>query len=193
MKGRSGRPVVVLDANVLYPAQLRDLLMRLAVAGLIRAHWTDEIHEEWTRAVQERHPDLSSEQLARTRGLMERALPTARVTGYRRRLQQITLPDPDDRHIVAAALKAGASIIVTFNVRDFPAEVLALHRLEAVHPDVFMRALYEAESKRVVDVARQHRATLRKPPLTVDEYLLTLERAGLEQTVAALRAHQAQL
>ena len=80
MKGRGGRPVVVLDANVLYPAQLRDLLMRLAVAGLIRAHWTDEIHEEWTRAVQERHLDLSTEQLARTRALMERALPTAPAT-----------------------------------------------------------------------------------------------------------------
>ena len=103
------------------------------------------------------------------------------------------MPDPDDRHIVAAALKAEASIIVTFNVQDFPAETLARHGLEAVHPDVFMRALYEAEAERVVKVARQHRAALRRPLLTVDEYLLTLERAGLEQTIVALRAHQAQL
>lgn len=189
----SARPVVVLDANVLYPAQLRDLLMRLAVAGLIRVHWTDEIHEEWTRAVRERHPDLAPEQFARTRTLMERALPAARVTGYRRRLKQVTLPDPDDRHVVAAALKAGASTIVTFNVRDFPAEALAPHGLEAFHPDDFVRALYVAEPERVVEVARRHRATLRRPPLTVTEYLAALRRAGLGQTVEVLRAHRSQL
>lgn len=185
----SHRPVVVLDANVLYPAQLRDLLMRLAVAGLMRACWTDRIHEEWTRAVQKRHPDLTLEQLARTRALMERALPAARVTGYQGRLKQITLPDPDDRHVVAAALRARASVIVTFNVRDFPEQALAPHGLEAVHPDVFVRALYDMEPERVVEVARQHRATLQKPQLTVDAYLSTLERAGLQQTVSALRAH----
>lgn len=191
-EGRVPR-VVVLDANVLYPAQLRDLLMRLAVEGLIRVHWTDEIHEEWTLAVRARHPDVALEQLARTRALMERALPAARVTGYRRRLGQVALPDPDDRHVVAAALKAGASAIVTFNVQDFPAEALASYGLEAVHPDAFVRALYEAESARVVEVARRHRATLRRPPLTVAEYLAVLERAGLERTAEVLRAHPSEL
>lgn len=185
--------VVVLDANVLYPAQLRDLLMRLAVAGLIRVHWTDEIHEEWTRAVRERHPAITLEQLAWTRALMERALPAARVTGYRRRQQAVTLPDPDDRHVVAAALRAGASAIVTFNVRDFPTEALAPHGLEAVSPDAFVRALYEAEPDRVVEVARQHRAALRRPPLPAAEYLVVLEQAGLVQAVEALQVHRDEL
>ena len=99
----TGRPVVVLDANVLYPAQLRDLLMRLAVAGLMRAHWTDRIHKEWMRAVRERHPDISPDQLNRTRELMERALPSARVVGYQRRVKHLSLPDADDRHVVAAS------------------------------------------------------------------------------------------
>lgn len=189
----SERPVVVLDANVLYPAQLRDLLMRLAVEGLIRVHWTNEIHEEWTRAVLERHPDIAPEQLARTRALMEQALPAARVTGYRRGLSQVILPDPDDRHVVAAALKAGASAIVTFNVRDFPAEVLVPHGLEPIHPDAFVRSLYEAEPKRVVEVARRHRTTLRRPPLTVTEYPATLEHAGMEQMAGVLEAHRSDL
>ena len=77
----TARPIVVYDANVLYPAQLRDLLMRLAVAGLVRAHWSDQIHEEWMENVLANRPDLRREQLERTRALMERALPSARVEG----------------------------------------------------------------------------------------------------------------
>jgi len=76
------RPVCVYDANVLYPAQLRDLLMRLAVRGVVRAHWSEDIHGEWTRNVLENHPDLQRTDVRRTRQLMDRAVPDACVEGY---------------------------------------------------------------------------------------------------------------
>ena len=88
------RPIVLYDANVLYPAQLRDLLMRLAVGGLVRAHWSDQIHAEWMAHVAARHPALEQAQLERTRLLMERALPAARVEGYEQHMTTLALPDP---------------------------------------------------------------------------------------------------
>ena len=185
----AARLIALYDANVLYPAQLRDLFMRLAVAGLVRAHWTDAIHNEWTGHVLADHPDVTRAQLARTRRLMEQALPAARVEGYERHIPSITLPDPDDRHVLAAAIEAGTDVIVTFNLRDFPLDVLKPHGLEAVHPDAFVLQLYAAHPEHVVEVMRGHRASLRRPPKTPAEYLVTLERAGLVETVATLRKH----
>ena len=123
----TARPIVVYDANVLFPAQLRDLLMRLAVAGLVRTHWSEKIHEEWMEGVLVSRPDLRREQLERTRTLMEQALPSARVEGYERHVASISLPDPNDRHVVAAAMEVEAEVIVTFNLRDFPQSVLQPH------------------------------------------------------------------
>ena len=100
-------PVVVYDACVLYPAPLRDLLMHLAWARLVHARWTDAIHDEWIRNLLANRPDLSRAQLERTRALMERAVPEASVTGYEHRISALTLPDPDDRHVLAAAWRRG--------------------------------------------------------------------------------------
>lgn len=186
----AARVVALYDANVLYPAQLRDLFMRLALAGLVRAHWTDAIHDEWIEHVLADHPDVTRRQLARTRRLMEQALPAARVEGYESHIASITLPDPDDRHVLAAAIGAGTDVIVTFNLRDFPLDVLTPHGLEAVHPDAFVLQLYATHPEHVVEVMRGHRASLRRPPKTQVEYLAMLERAGLARTVATLRQHQ---
>ena len=134
-------PVAVYDANVLYLAQLRDLLMRLAVADLVRAHWSDAIHDEWIRNLLDNRDDLTRAQLERTRELMENALPGASVSGYQHREPNLTLPDPDDRHVLAAAVHAGAEWIVTFNLRDFPASVLDAYGIEAVDPDSFIAML----------------------------------------------------
>jgi len=184
----TARPIVVYDANVLYPAQLRDLLMRLAVAGLVRAHGSDQIHAEWMAHVCARHPDVRREQLERTRVLTEHALPSARVEGYERHVASISLPDPADRHVVAAAIEAEAQAVVTFNLRDFPHEVLKPHGLRAVHPDAFVVSLYEAHPDPVVQVMHAHRISLRRPLKSPEEYLAELARGGLTQTVTAVRA-----
>ena len=122
---------VLYDACVLYPAPLRDLLMHIAVTDLYRAKWTDAIHDEWTRNVLRDRPDLKREQLQRTRDLMNSHARDCLVTGYERLINAVTLPDPDDRHVLAAAIRAGADIIVTFNLNDFPEKYLMPYGIEA--------------------------------------------------------------
>ena len=88
--------------------------------------------------------DLTRAQIERTRRLVDRALPAARVTGYEHHVARLSLPDPDDRHVLAAAIEVGADVIITFNLDDFPQCALESYETDALHPDVFVRSLYEA-------------------------------------------------
>jgi hypothetical protein len=178
---------VVYDACVLYPAPLRDLLMQLALLDLYRAKWTDKIHEEWIASLLRDRPDLTREKLRRTRELMDSNVRDCLVTGYESLIPSLTLPDPKDRHVLAAAISSGASVIVTFNVRDFPLDELGVYGVEAQHPDEFLRFQLDLAPSLVCVAAKRHRASLRKKPKTVDEYLSTLEAQGLPQTVQELR------
>lgn len=124
----------LFDANVLYPSELRNFLMHLALTGLFRAKWTAEIHEEWITALLKKRPDLSREKLERTRELMDKHAIDALVTGYEDLIPSLQLPDPNDRHVLAAAIRARADVIVTVNLRDFPSESLAPLAIEAAAP-----------------------------------------------------------
>jgi hypothetical protein len=178
---------VVYDACVLYPAPLRDLLMRLALTDLYRARWTNLIHDEWIRSVLRQRPDLRADDLERTRSLMNAHVRDCLITGFERLIPTVQLPDPDDRHVVAAAIHGGASLIVTFNVRDFPPGQLAPYGLATRHPDDFICELLEQYPARVCEAVARHRRALRNSPRTADEYLATLERQGLMRTVRLLR------
>ena len=178
----------VYDSNVLYPAPLRDLLMWLALTDLFRARWTADIHEEWMRNVLKDRPDLSRERLNRTREFMDANVRDCVVEGYRDLIPSLDLPDPDDRHVLAAAIRSNASVIVTFNLKHFPEERLEQYGIEAQHPDVFIEHLIDLNSGKVCKAAEEHRQSLRNPPKTVDEYLDTLLRQGLPQTAALLRS-----
>lgn len=180
---------VVYDACVLFPAPLRDLLMRLAMTDVFRARWTDRIHEEWMRAVLGIRPDLKRADLERTRTLMNDHVRDCLVTGYEHLIESIELPDPNDRHVVAAAaaLRSGASLIVTFNLKDFPKERLRTHNIEAHHPDDFIVDLFDLTPEEVVRAAAEQRRSLRNPPKTVDEFTDLLLKQGLTQTVDKLR------
>jgi hypothetical protein len=116
--------VVIYDACVLYPAPLRDLLLRMAAKGLVRARWTDQILDECFRNILINRPDLNEASLQRTRDLMNRAIPDVLVTGFEGLIAGLDLPDADDRHVLAAAISAGAQVIVTVNLDDFPADRL---------------------------------------------------------------------
>ena len=175
------------DANVLYPAELRNLLMHLAVTGLFRAKWSADVHEEWISSLLKNRHDLTRDKLERTRMLMDKHAIDALVTGYEELIPGLQLPDPDDRHVLAAAIRGQANVIVTMNLRDFPSDVLAPFGIEAQHPDEFILHLLDLAPAAVVAAAESHRQSLKNPPKTVSEYLETLERQGLTQTVLVLR------
>lgn len=182
----SSPPIAVYDACVLYPFQLRNLLVQCAADRLVEARWSDEIHEEWIRSLLAREPKLTRARLELTRDLMERVLPQARVTGYEARIAAITLPDPGDRHVVAAAAEAGASVIVTWNVRDFPAAELRRHGLRKLTPDRFLTALYEANPDAVVASIENARRNLNLTRVSEATYLDALQRQRLNRFVLAL-------
>ena len=172
---------------MLYPAPLRDLLMHLAGTQLFRARWTEEIHGEWMRNLLQNRPDLTAEQLQRTRALMNRAAPDCLVTGHLPIVGALDLPDPDDRHVLAAAICGKAEVIVTFNEKDFPAEYLQTFGVETRHPDEFVCHLFSLDWGAVCGAVKNQRATLKKPPRSAEELLDTLEAQGLPLTVSRLR------
>ena len=178
----------LLDANVLYPAPLRDLLLQLTTAKVFRARWTSAIHKEWIRAATANRPDIDPAKWTLLRNLMNAHAEDCLVTGYEPLIEVVTLPDPNDRHVMAAAIKGRADVIVTFNLKDYPAHVLETYDLEAQHPDVFVRHLIDLSPSAVVAAARTVRARLKNPPRAIGEYLQTLERQGLVSTVSELRA-----
>ncbi|HMQ64817.1 MAG TPA: PIN domain-containing protein [Arachnia sp.] len=136
-------PVVVYDANVLYPSTLRDVLIRVGLARLVRPKWTELILDEVFRSLRANRPDLDPARLARTRGLMNDAIRDVMVTGHEYLVDQLDLPDRDDRHVLAAAIHANAELIVTKNLRDFPSDRLAPWGVEARHPDDFLTRLHQ--------------------------------------------------
>jgi len=175
------------DANVLYPAELRNLLMHLALTGLFRATWSNGVHEEWIAALLQNRPDLTREKLERTRMLMDKHATDALVTGYEDLIPSLQLPDPDDRHVLAAAIRGRADVIVTINMRDFPGDVLTPFGIEAQHPDEFVVHLLDLAPGVVAGAARSHRESLKNPPKTIEEYLNMLEAQGLTQSASVLR------
>ena len=179
-------PVALFDACVFYPAQLRDLLLRVALCDAFKARWTDQIHDEWIGSLLRDRPDITAERLSHTRELMNRAVPDCLVTEYQPFIEQLKLPDPDDRHVLAAAIRCQAGVIVTLNVRDFPDEVVARYGISVQHPDEFLAHLFDLKPAVVCSAVREMRASLANPPKTVRELLDDLLKAGLPETVSLL-------
>lgn len=182
-----GEPVgAVLDANVLYSAFVRDVLLRLAAAGLFRPYWTERIHDEWIRSLLVHRPDLSPAKLARTRAGMDAFFPDALVVGYEALEVQFSGVSPEDRHVAAAALKAGAGQIVTQNLRDFPASALRPHGIVACDADEFIRMPATTAAAAAHAALDEHRLALHRPALTPDEYRAPFVRNGLSRSAAFL-------
>lgn len=179
--------VVVYDACVLYPASVRDLLIRIANTGVVRARWSDRILDECFQSIEKNQPHIPSTALDRTRRLMGEAVPDCLVRGYEEFEPGLDLPDADDRHVLAAAIRAGAQAIVTYNLRDFPDHVLERYDIESKHPDEFVLGTIDLAPGAVLQCVRDQATSYRKPPMSVPELLDTLRRRELVRSVARLR------
>lgn len=179
--------VVIYDASVLYPSLLRDALIRIAQRGLVRAHWTETILDEVFRSLRSTRPDLDAAKLARTRHLMNESIRDVLVEGYEPLTQSVDLPDPDDRHVLAAAIRARAQMIVTANLRDFPEAELEKWGIESKHPDDFLVDQFHLDAIAVNVIIQQIADDSRRPPLTFSDVLDGLERCGVTQATALLR------
>jgi predicted nucleic acid-binding protein len=165
--------------------------MWLALSGRFRARWSKEIHSEWKRNLLKNRTDLTMEQLDRTSELMDHAIPEACVCDYEELVNGLSLPDQDDRHVLAAAIRCGAGVIVTFNLKDFPDKQLAPFGIEAQHPDEFVENLFHLDSAAVVAAAQKQRKQLKTPAMDVESFLRLLQRQGLTQSVQALEGYRA--
>lgn len=184
------RVVAFLDASVLYAAPLRDLLLELAVSDLYQARWSARVSEEWLRAVLRTRPDLNRSRLVRTQTLMDVHVRDALVEDYESLIEDIRLPDADDRHVVAATITGRASVIVTINLKDFPGRELSRWNIVAQAPDPFLAKCFRAQPIAFMAAVQRVRARLRHPALTVAEHLEALRRQGLDQTAGLIAGHE---
>lgn len=190
MKHIADRFVVVLDANVLFPFRKRDVFLRFYHAGLFRARWTSDILDEWTRNLLALKPHLA-ESIQAQLAAMSREFPEAVVTGYERLIDGLTLPDPNDRHVLAAAIRCGAQHIVTENLVDFPNDVLSEFCVEAIDSDEFLARTFDLYPNEALEVLRLMRQGYRNPPFTQSEFIMDLTAKGLPKLASRLRPARA--
>jgi predicted nucleic acid-binding protein len=183
----------VLDACVLYSAMLRDLWMRLILEEAIDARWTAIIHTEWTRNILIERPGSTPEQWDQVVDLMNRHARNALVTNFEHLISSLVLPDSNDCHVLAAAIQCQANMIVTLNLKDFPAKALKPFGLQAIHPDDFLLEVLENNLSEVLVALRKQRAQLIRPAMTALEFLDQLEKHHLPRSTAKLRVFRAQI
>ncbi|MBV1690437.1 PIN domain-containing protein [Novosphingobium sp. G106] len=186
MRCVADRFVVVLDANVLYPFRVRDALLRFAEAGLFRARWSPRIIDEWTRNLLAHRPDFKlsiNQQVA----AMTLAFPEACVDGADSLIDGLDLPDPDDRHVLATAIRTGAEHIITENLRDFPDDRLAPFGITAVSADDFLSSTFELYPAEALAAMRLMRRDYRKPPFTPGEFIFDLQTKGMPKLASMLK------
>ena len=180
---------VVLDANVLYSNLSRDLLISLFAEGFYEAKWTEEITDEWVRHLLVNQPNVTPERNRRTVFLMHQILPSPLVENYHQHIGKVDLPDKDDRHVVAAAIASGARKILTWNLRDFPEQVLKAFGIVAESPDKFLAELVIERPLEVVSVFRRMRERFKKPPMSVEDFFESLMRHQMVQTAKHLERY----
>lgn len=182
----SARYTAILDANVLYPTLIRDTLLSLAVERLYHARWSATIHEEWTRNLLKDRPDLIGK-LDVVVERMNASVPDCLVTNYQALAKLIELPDPDDRHVVAAAIVGHADAIVTFNTKDFPTAVLQPYGIDVQHPDEFVMNQLQLQQIPAIAAIKKMRARWTNPARSAQELIAAFEKRGLPMTADFLR------
>jgi hypothetical protein len=186
-------PIAVVDACILYPFHLRNIVVQSAVDRLVDARWTDEIHEEWIRNLVAGGPAIPRERLQITRRLMDDALPNAMVSRYDEHIPRVTLPDPNDRHVAAAAIAANAHLILTWNLRHFPAEELGKFGLRGATPDAFLSSVFSEVPDLVIGSLANARRNLTKSRVSASEFIRILASQKLVQLANLVEQHASEL
>ena len=176
----------LLDTNSLYGAYLCDTMLRLAEAGTYRPLWSAGVLEELERNLLER--ELSPDSVAHRIGEMRRAFPDAEVLGYESLIDAMTC-DPKDRHVLAAAIRGDAQVLVTFNARDFPAESTEPYDITVVSPDDFLLDQLDLYPGHTVAVLRGQAASYASPAMSVEELLGRLAAAGVPRFASEAGRH----
>lgn len=182
----SARYTAILDANVLYPTLVRDLLLSLATANLYHARWTTDIHAEWTSNLAKDRPELV-DRLPELVRLIDQAVPDCLVENYEALIGCVKLPDEKDQHVLAAAIAGHADAIVTFNTKHFPPEVLAQHGIEVHHPDDFVMNQLQLQELVALQAVKQMRSRWVNPSRSASELIEALEKRHMPLTAAHLR------
>lgn len=183
----SGNFHVLLDACVLYPAALRDTLLSLAEKELYQPKWSHQILEEWRSNLQANRPDIPIQVLHRTIDVMNAAFPDAVIENYEALIPAVILPDENNRHVLAAAIKANVDVIDTYNIRDFPAELVTRFGIEIITPDNFILHIIDLDPEIALDALYVQIARLVNPPQAIEDLLQTLEQNSLNRSVKRLR------
>ena len=178
---------VFLDACVLVPITLTNVILTAGEDGLLQPFWSPEVIEEAGAAIKDVHPSLAEDRLRRRFAAMDLAFGEASVTGNPADVDGCGLPDPDDRHVVAAGIAAGARIIVTANVRDFPDTVMAALGIQIKSPYELLVGLLEEDRQALLASVRKVAAALRNPKRTLEDVLIGLELAGAPRFAAQVR------
>lgn len=178
----------ILDANVLYPITLSDTLLTLAEAKLFHARWSETIEEEVIRNLVKNRPDLTDKARKRVTA-MRKVSPDCLISNYERFVDGLIMPDPGDRHVLAAAIVGHADAIVTFNLKDFPAELLAGFNIEAIHPDDFIMNQIGLPNNQLeaLKAIKEMRERWQKPSFTAESLIHLFESNELVQTAGFLR------
>ncbi|MEX1191130.1 MAG: PIN domain-containing protein [Brumimicrobium sp.] len=171
---------VVLDACVLYPAPVRDILLSLADIGLFKPKWTDQIQEEWTRNLLRNRGELSKKALKLTVEAMNKAFPDSNVENYEELIPAINLPDEDDRHVLACGIRCNADLITTFNIKDFPPKELYQYDIEVQNPDEFISNLIDLNDDLACKAFSKMAQRLKNPPKTRKQIIETLIKCKLK-------------
>ena len=170
----------VLDANVIYPAPVRDLLLNLADLEIFTPKWSETIHEEWIRNLLVKRKDLSKKKLLRTIEIMNSAFPYAEISGFEELIDELNLPDLDDRHVLAAAIHGKVDAIITFNQKDFPPKYLNQFKIKVFNPDGFLTHLHKSNSNIIKTAFHKQLVSLKNPPKTREELIEILVNCNLK-------------
>lgn len=177
---------VVIDACVLYPAPIRDILLSMASEGLLKPKWSKTIQDEWTRNLLINRRDLNKEQLDATIQAMNTAFPDSTIEHFEELIPGLSLPDEDDRHVLACAIKCKADLITTFNLKHFPSKIIEKFDIQIQNPDELICNIIDLNEKIACKAFTKMVNRLKNPAKTKSEVAATLENCGLTQSAVRL-------